>query len=92
MRVKFVDLPRTDPVLVDVFSHRRVQVAHHDPDLHGLGEDRVAHRRTSCAQHGTARKFRQVTAQRLFVEASLGVGRLGSCFSFGYSENGVSCR
>lgn len=58
--VKFVDLPRTDPVLVDIFPHRRVKVAHHNSDLHRLGEDRVGHHRTSCAQHGTARKLRQI--------------------------------
>jgi hypothetical protein len=38
--VEFVDIPWADAVVVDVPSQRRVKVAHHDADLHRLGENR----------------------------------------------------
>ena len=49
VRIKFIDLPRTDSVIVDVFLHRCIQIAHHDTDLHRLGKDGVEHPHTSCA-------------------------------------------
>jgi hypothetical protein len=42
--VELVDLPRADPVVVDVPPHRRLEIAHDDPELQRLGEDRLAHR------------------------------------------------
>src|SRR5215217_8515461 len=42
--VELVDLPRADPVVVDVPAQRGVEVAHDDPDLHRLGEDGPARR------------------------------------------------
>ena len=40
---KLVDLPRSDPEIVDVPLHRRLKVAHDDSNLHGLREDRLRH-------------------------------------------------
>src|SRR6266540_2567388 len=40
------DVPRTDPVVVDVPLHRRCEVTDDDPDLHRLREHRLAHRST----------------------------------------------
>src|SRR6266566_10122625 len=41
--VELVDVPRPDPVIVDVSPHRRFDVAHDDPDLERLVERRLAH-------------------------------------------------
>jgi hypothetical protein len=38
------DVPRPDPEVVDVPLHRRCKVTDDDPDLHRLGERRLAHR------------------------------------------------
>src|SRR6266571_8578804 len=40
------DVPRTDPVVVDVPLHRRCEVTDDDPDLHRLREHWLAHRST----------------------------------------------
>src|SRR6266511_2592138 len=40
------DVPRTDPVVVDVPLHRRCEVMDDDPDLHRRREHRLAHRAT----------------------------------------------
>src|ERR687894_1968615 len=37
-----VEPPRADPVVVLVPPYRRLQIAHDDPQLHGLGEGRLA--------------------------------------------------
>ena len=51
---ELVDLPRAEPVIVDVRPQRCVKVAHDYPDLHRFGEDRLAHRpipeTRSCAR------------------------------------------
>src|SRR5215208_974826 len=39
-----VEPPRAYPVVVFVPPYRRLQVAHDDPELHGLGEDGLWHR------------------------------------------------
>jgi hypothetical protein len=41
-RFELVDVPRADPVVVDVRPHRGFEVAHDDRDLHRLGEERFA--------------------------------------------------
>ena len=40
--VDLSELPRADPVVVHVPPYRRLQIAHDDPELHDLGEDRLA--------------------------------------------------
>src|SRR5215207_2560290 len=42
-KVDLSELPRADPVVVFVPPYRRLQIAHDDPELHGLGEGRLAH-------------------------------------------------
>ena len=42
--VELVNLPRADPVVVDVPPHRRREITHDDPELQYLVEDRLAHR------------------------------------------------
>src|SRR6266516_4054882 len=37
------DVPRPDPVVIDVPLHRRLEVTDDDPDLHRLSEHRLAH-------------------------------------------------
>src|SRR5438046_2901783 len=37
------DLPRPDPVSLDIPPHRRLQIAHDDPDLKRFGERALAH-------------------------------------------------
>jgi hypothetical protein len=49
--VEFVDLPRADPLVVDVPPHRRVEVAHDEPDLHRLDEDGLARRAIAGLVH-----------------------------------------
>jgi len=41
--LELMDLPRPDPVVINVSSHRRIEVAHHDPDLHRLGKNWFVH-------------------------------------------------
>ena len=41
--VELVDVPRPDPVVVDVPPHRRFEVAHDDSDLERLVEGGLAH-------------------------------------------------
>src|SRR3712207_4609757 len=40
--VHLMELPRADPVVVFVPAYRRLQIAHDDPELHGLGEGWLA--------------------------------------------------
>src|SRR5829696_7723934 len=47
-----VEPPRTDPVVVFVPAYRRLQVAHDDPELHGLGEDGLWHRSPPPSRSG----------------------------------------
>jgi hypothetical protein len=41
--VELVDLPRADTVVADVPPHRRLEIAHDDPGLQRLVEDRLTH-------------------------------------------------
>jgi hypothetical protein len=40
---ELMNLPRTDPVVINISLHRRIEVAHHDPDLHRLGKNWFVH-------------------------------------------------
>jgi hypothetical protein len=42
--VELVNVPRADPVVLDVHPEGVIEVAHDDPNLHCLGEERLAHR------------------------------------------------
>jgi hypothetical protein len=41
--VELDHLPRPDPVVIEIPLHRRFEIAHHDSDLHRLGEGGLPH-------------------------------------------------
>jgi hypothetical protein len=75
--VELVSLPRSNPVVVDVPPHRRLEIAHDDPEWQCLVEDRLA-RRPIAEPACRRRAPREVCERRLRVGRRIRTHRRGS--------------